>query len=162
MKPDVQVDNSLTEARARQKILEYFDATLRSLPDTLSLARQHPRYPDAFFGDAHTVPCGDDDTVADIPLNVATEYWVVGVPGGKGLDYLGMFLGAWDKLGWRTARDDRHEPIIYGYARTPDEYALTVIYNAQGELGLNASSPCFPRDKQGGDPVPLTIPHPEG
>ena len=154
--PSIQVDKNLTEAAARTATVKYLTDTLRNLPVDVSLSRNNPRNARASFGDANTIPCVDDDTVKDSPYNVNTLYWVVGVHGNEALD---KFTDAWKKLGWPTQASDEGTTKTVR-ARTPDDYALKVTVNKNGSVGVSVSTPCFPHNAVGGDPVPSDIPHP--
>ncbi|ATL65865.1 hypothetical protein CRH09_06195 [Nocardia terpenica] len=160
MTSSVPVDAELTEAAARQQIVTYLTDTLRQLPAEVSLSWQNPQFPNTMFGDATVVPCIDDDTVPNRPYNVAANYWVTGVPDGKATDYFNLFFQAWEKLGWKPTRDEKDPDVPEMRAGTSDGYLLQLLKNPRGNMSVAASSPCFPHDKKGGEPIPKTIPHP--
>ncbi|WP_280261446.1 hypothetical protein [Nocardia wallacei] len=160
MTSSARVDPTFSEAKGRERILQYLTDTLRELPAQLSLSWQHPRYSHAIFGDAHTVPCIDDDTVPNPPLNVGADYWVVGVPDGQTRQYFQTVLDVWKKFGWQTVIDDTAAPQTYGRARTHDDFAINVVDNGKGDLAITISSPCFPHENTGGQPLPKSIQHP--
>jgi hypothetical protein len=162
MTSNVAVSPNLTEAQARAQSLHYLTETLKQLPPQISLSWQNPRYPQSVFGDAQTVPCIDDDTVKNPPLNLGVDYWVVGVPDGQTQQYFQTIVDIWKKFGWQTVIDKNESPQTYGRARTPDDYAINVDDNGQGDLSIALSSPCFPHQNTGGQPLPATIQHPAG
>ncbi|MBF6064713.1 hypothetical protein IU500_24755 [Nocardia terpenica] len=160
MTSGVPVDPALTEASARQQTITYLTDTLRRLPANISLSWQHPEFPQTVFGDATVAPCIDDDTVPNRPYNVGANYWVIGVPAGKSHEYVDSFVKAWEQLGWKPVRDDHDPQMPQVRAGTPDGYLLTLTQNPRGDLAVSMSSPCFPQDKKGGQPIPQTIAHP--
>ena len=152
MTSSVPVDPSFSEAKGRDRIVQYLTDTVKELPPQLSLSWQHPKYAHSVFGDAHIVPCVNDDEIPNPPLNVGAEYWVVGVPDGQEKQYFQTILDVWNKFGWRTVIDTSASPQIFGRARTPDDYAINVVDNGQGDLAVTISSPCFPHQNTGGNP----------
>lgn len=160
MAHEVPVESALTEAAARQRMVDFLTDTLRQLPSDVSLSWQHPEFSESVFGDATVAPCIDDDTIPNPPYNVAAKYWVIGVPAGKNSEYRDLFFRVWEGLGWRTIRDDHDREMPRVRAGTPDVYLLTLTQNPRGDLAVSVSSPCFPHDKRGGEPIPYTIAHP--
>ncbi|MFF0489284.1 hypothetical protein ACFYTQ_09690 [Nocardia sp. NPDC004068] len=160
MTQHVPVDTTLTEERARQRIVEILTDTLRRLPAAIALTWQHPHFPDTVFGDATVVPCVDDDSAPDPPYNAAADYWISGMPGDGAAHYRDLFERAWRDLGWRPLRDERDPGMPQLRAGTPDVYLLTLTQNSRGDLALSVSSPCFPNHARGGTPMPSVITHP--
>ncbi|MEG8179789.1 hypothetical protein GZH49_14760 [Nocardia terpenica] len=161
MTSGVPVDPSFSEAKAREQILRYLVDVLRYMPPQVSLSWRNLRYPDTVFGDAHNVPCVNDDTIANPPLNSNADYWMVGAPPGKTAEYFGLLVDAWKKMSWKTGVDSNGgSNSNVGRARTPDDYAFKAIDNGQGDLSISVSSPCFSHQNTGGQPLPETIAHP--
>ncbi|WP_024802582.1 hypothetical protein [Nocardia sp. BMG51109] len=152
-------DAVLTEAAARQQVVAYLLDTLRQLPTEISLSWQNPQFPQTMFGDATVVPCIDDDTVPNRPYNLGANYWVIGVPADRGGEYLDLFEAVWKRLGWKPFRDNSDPDIPEVKAGTPDGYLLILTRNPRGSLAVGVSSPCFPQNHRGGEPIPKTIAH---
>lgn len=150
-----------TEAGARQQLHTYFLDTLRILPTTFSLARCHPELPPhKCLHPGITAPCNDDeDSDGNGPRYFDISYWIVGVALDVSDEYFDRIIGGWSKIGWqpRALRDTRRR---VAYARTADQYGLNLIQSIDGYLSLAGSTPAFPADAVGGEPMPEAIAHP--
>jgi hypothetical protein len=133
---------------------------LRRVPAALSLAQTPPR-PDLGAQEAGiTVPCNDDNTVTNGPLNLQVAFWVQGVTPGNETDAYRALVQAFTAAGWSTAPDESG-PSKITRAYTPDGYAIIAQLNSVGGLSLTGSSPCVPAANDTTTaPQPTAIPHP--
>ncbi|MFE4500783.1 hypothetical protein ACFRFQ_13050 [Rhodococcus sp. NPDC056743] len=154
----VSVNSSLTEPLARQAIIKYLSDTLTRTSKDVALSRQHPQASSGLFGNGTVLPCIDDDTIENRPLNVIVKYWIVGIPGGKSTEYFDIFVRAWQGLGFKTLVAEGGLRSVS--ARSSDDYAFDLSENTKGDLIISVSSPCFPAGAVGGDPFPLDIANP--
>ncbi|AGT95574.1 hypothetical protein O5Y_28785 [Rhodococcus erythropolis CCM2595] len=154
----VSVNRNLTESLARQSVIRYLTDTLAQTPSDAALSRQHPQAPSGLFGNGTVLPCIDDDTVGNRPLNVIVKYWVVGIPPGKSAEYFDTILRVWQDFGWKKLAAEGG--LKSATARTSDGYAFDLSANTNGDLIVSASSPCFPASALGGEPFPLGIVNP--
>ena len=82
------MDPSFTRAQAQDRLVVLLSQTLGPLPAGLSLTLAEPQ---PGFGDkegAVVVPCTDDNTVDDPPVNLSLDYWVAGFPPPDGPEVL--------------------------------------------------------------------------
>ena len=154
------VDSTLTREAAQAQMLTYFTEVLRRVPNTLSLSEAAPK-PDVqsdLYGT--TVPCIDDNTVTNSPVNLQLAFWVHGVPDGGETDAYQAFVQSFRDARWSTVPDKAY-PEEVTRAFTPDGYALIAQLNSVGGLSLTGSSPCFPAaNDTTTTPQPTAIPHP--
>ena len=156
------VDTSFTRDAAQARILEHFTTVLSKVPSALSLGRAAPKPGlQAEFGD-FTVPCNDDNTVHNGPVNLQVDFWVQGVAAGGETQAYQVLVQAFRDAGWSTKPDETNTDKITR-AYTPDGYALELWLNSVGGISLGASSPCFPAaNDTTTTPQPTTVPHPAG
>jgi hypothetical protein len=157
------VETSLNTEIAQGRILEYFAQTLAALPPQASLSLNHPTPgPGGEFSLAYTVPCDDNDQTNTGPVNLQLRLWMHGIPKGQGDAYFEMISKEFAARGWSpkpgTAGPSR---IVRGY--TKDGYAVIAQLNAEGDINLAGSTPCFPKaNDQSSVPPPTTVAHPAG
>ncbi|WP_024800132.1 hypothetical protein [Nocardia sp. BMG51109] len=146
----VQVDSSLTEATARERINTYLSETLQALPPGVGLSRtpDNPNLGILGAGAATTVPCEDSNVDTDGAVQLQIRYWVVGIPLGEGGHYFELIRNVWSQRGFllNPASDSRWAAVM-----TPDQYRLNVQDAGQGDgsLSMGAGSPCFPESGEG-------------
>lgn len=156
------VDTNFTRDAAQTRMFEHFTETLRRVPTTLSLGRAAPKpVLQAEFGGI-TVPCNDDSTVHNGPVNLQVGFWVQGVAAGSETQAYRAVVQAFRDAGWSTVPDKGY-PDEVTRAYTPDGYAIVAQLNPEGGLSLTGSSPCFPAaNNTTTTPQPTTIAHPAG
>ncbi|ONM49257.1 hypothetical protein [Nocardia donostiensis] len=147
-----------SEATAREQLHRYLVETLRALPARLSLSQVDPAMPEAVFSPGTTLPCNDNDDEAG-PRYFDIGYWLIGTTAATSDVDIDLVAAAWTRLGWRTHTPHRGRPRAV-FCRTPDQYGLTVQQSVDGHLSLFGSTPPFPSDATGGEPLPRTIEHP--
>ncbi|KZM70450.1 hypothetical protein [Nocardia terpenica] len=145
-----QMDSPLTEAAAREQINTYLLDTLEALPPGVGLSRtpDNPNLGTLGTGAANTVPCEDDNSNPDGPVQAQTSYWVVGVPRGQNDHYFQLIRDYWTGRGFHLhpGSDSRWAAVM-----TPDQYRLNVqdAGKGDGSLSIGAGSPCFPKAAKG-------------
>lgn len=156
------VDTSFTRDAAQTRILEHFTDVLRRVPTTLSLGLAVPKPNLEAQVKGFTVPCNDDNTVHNGPVNLQVAFWVQGVAPGSENQAYRAFVQAFRDAGWSTVPDKAY-PDEVTRAYTPDRYAIIAQLNPEGGLSLTGSSPCFPAaNDTTTTPQPTTIAHPAG
>jgi hypothetical protein len=144
------MSKSLNETAARERINAYLLDTLRSLPPGVALSRTPDNPSLATLGDeaAITVPCDDNETSPDGPVQAQTGYWVVGVPAGQNANYFNMIQNYWTARGYRSTPGANAQWVA---VKTSDGYslALTDANKGDGSLSITAGSPCFPNSAKG-------------
>jgi hypothetical protein len=156
------MDESLTEAKARERINTYLVETLKALPPSVGLSRTPDNPELGTLGNeaAISVPCTDGAPTPETPLQAQIGYWIVGIPSGQVQRYFSRIHEIWTGKGWKLSpeSDARWATVV-----TPDGYSLTVqdAGKGDGSLSLTAGSPCFPASAQGTtSPQPTEIKHP--
>ena len=156
------LDTSFTRDAAQNQILEHFTDVLRRVPTTLSLGLAAPKPKLAALLKGNTVPCNDDNTVHNGPVNLQVSFWVQGVAAGGENQAYRAVVQAFRDAGWSTVPDKGY-PDEVTRAYTPDRYAIVAQLNPVGGLSLTGSSPCFPAaNDTTTTPQPTTVPHPAG
>ena len=154
------VDSNLTRDAAQARMFEHFTETLSRLPAALFLAQAAPRPEQGDQENGITVPCNDDNTVTNSPLNLQVAFWVQGVTAGGETDAYQAIVQSFHDARWSTVPDKAY-PEEVTRAFTPDGYALIAQLNSVGGLSLSGSSPCFPAaNDTTTTPQPTAIPHP--
>ncbi|MBO0853409.1 MAG: hypothetical protein J2P18_06535 [Nocardia sp.] len=102
-----QVDTSLTETIARERITTYLLETLAAMPPGVGLSwiPDNPDLGTAGPASAGTVPCNDRDTETGGPEEVQISYWVTGVPPGQDARYFDLMRNFWTSRGWDANPD---------------------------------------------------------
>lgn len=157
------LDTNLTRDAAQIRILEHFTEVLTRVPTGLSLGQTPPKPDLQKELPGITVPCNDDNTVTNSPLNLQVPFWVQGITDGGETEAYQALVQSFRDAGWSTVPDKAY-PNEVTRAYTPDGYALIAQLNSVGGLSLTGSSPCFPaaNDTTTTTPQPTTIPHPAG
>ena len=154
------VDANLTRDGAQAQMVTHFTEVLAHAPTSLSLALAAPKPTLQAQEKGITVPCYDDNTVHDSPVNLQVDFWVQGIPDGDETTAYHALVRAFTDAGWSTTPDETTTDKITR-AYTPDGYALELWLNSVGGLSLGASSPCFPATHDTTTtPQPTAIPHP--
>ncbi|MEG8181251.1 hypothetical protein GZH49_22345 [Nocardia terpenica] len=143
-----KVDTSLTEASARERIINYLVETLQALPPGTGLSLTSDNSYLGSLKEGFTVPCNDDDLHPDGPQHVQIRYWVVGVPTGQDAHYFQLIHDAWAARGWQSNPDSDSR---WAAVHTADGYGLNVRYvpNQDHSVSVTAGSPCFPKAAEG-------------
>lgn len=156
------LDTTLTRDLAQTQMFTHFTEVLRRVPAALSLAQTPPHPAQGAQEAGITVPCNDDNTVTNGPLNLQVAFWVQGVATGGETDAYRALVQGFTDVGWATVPDE-NGPSEITRAYTPDGYAIIVQLNSVGGLSLTGSSPCFPAANDTTTaPQPTAIPHPAG
>ena len=156
------VDTSFTRDAAQTRMFEHFTGTLGRVPTTLSLGLAAPKPNQEALLKGITVPCDDDNTVRNGPVNLQVSFWVQGVAAGGEMQAYQALVQAFRDAGWST-KPDENGPSKITRAYTPDGYAIVAQLNSVGGLSLTGSSPCFPAaNDTTTTPQPTTVPHPVG
>lgn len=154
------LDSTLTRDAAQAQMFTHFTEVLRRVPTSLSLAQAAPRPDQGDQENGITVPCNDDNTVSNSPLNLQVAFWVQGITAGGETDAYRALVASFTAAGWSTTPDE-NGPSKITRAYTPDGYAIIAQLNSVGGLSLTGSSPCFPAANDTTTaPQPTAIPHP--
>ncbi|WP_405498273.1 hypothetical protein [Nocardia sp. NBC_00511] len=139
-----QVDSSLSELSARDRITAYLLETVENLPPGASLSFT-PDAPDLGTLGARgpvTVPCQDGNLQTGGPQQVQVGYWVVGIPAGQDSHYFELIRNIWTQRGFQLQSDGTAE---WAPVTTPDGYGLNVKYLPEkaNSVSISAGSPCI-------------------
>lgn len=158
-----QMDSSLTQDIAEQRVLDYLTDSLAILPPGTTLSRSYSGSTTRGFGSGGVGPCDDGNLIKDGPVAFSVQYWVDGVPPGQGLTYFESLAVGWRDKGWSlSGREQFEHRLLRGGA--PDGFAISASLNRDGDLSLIGTSPCFPRENSSGVgrvETPETIAHPQ-
>ena len=156
------VDTNFTRDAAQTRMFEHFTTVLSKVPSALSLGQAAPKPGLQADNKGITVPCNDDNTVHNGPVNLQVPFWVQGVAAGGETQAYQALVQSFRDAGWSTVPDKGY-PDEVTRAYTPDGYAIVAQLNSVGGLSLTGSSPCFPAaNDTTTTPQPTTIPHPAG
>ncbi|MFE7802176.1 hypothetical protein [Nocardia sp. NPDC057440] len=145
-----------TEAMARRRLHQYFIETLHMLPPNFTLSLHNPAAPLARFHTGITLPCDDNDDDGIGPKYFDISYWILGSTPETSDLHFDLLVRGWRQRGW-TTKPDRDARPRAAYTRTPDSYGLTIQQSINGYLSLSGSTPPFPSDTAGANPLPATI-----
>ncbi|WP_147471730.1 hypothetical protein [Nocardia stercoris] len=148
----------LTQTAARKRLHRYFVGTLRALPANLTLALVHPEIPQARFHNGVTLPCDDsDEDVRAEFFDIA--YWIIGTTPDNVDGIFESVIRFWIELGWPIQTDHGPRPRA-AYARTSDNFSLSLQQSIDGYVSLAGSTPPFSPGPAEESPLPERIEHP--
>ncbi|GGK38592.1 hypothetical protein [Nocardia camponoti] len=146
---------------AQTRSVEYLTEILRLMPPGTYLSTRYPGAPTDSGFVATTLTCDDNASDSSGPKNLGTTYWVVGVERAEANRVVNAVGDSWEKGGLRRVDRRPEGAFLDIYATTPDDYRLVVGHNAQNEVSVSVSSPCFPRPSADEKPhLPDRIDHP--
>ena len=140
---ETDMNETITQDRAAEKVREHIERTLTALPDEAELeTRRGTLF--ASCDDATDGGPGDRVTVSE-------TFWIRGLPVEDNEAGIERMYEYWTANGYRVLRDERPDSLSLTVEHEEDSFRVGVRTSDKGSLSISASSPCvWPEGTPGG------------